>query len=140
MIQNRLQRPARFHSLVVGLGVCAVFGAGFGPGVVSLTAQESGSSASIAEHLDVEIPALMEAGEVPGLSAALVRDGELVWSGAFGVQDSETGEPVTSRTIFQAASLTKQLLAYTALRLADRGVFDLDTPLADYLPYERLEN
>ncbi len=90
--------------------------------------------------LDAEVPRLMEAGEVPGLSAALVLKGELVWSGAFGVADAATDQPVTPATIFQAASLTKQFFAYTALRLADRGVFDLDTPLAEYLPYERLEH
>jgi CubicO group peptidase (beta-lactamase class C family) len=102
-----------------------------------LLGQEAAASA-IAARLSTEIPALMEAGEIPGLSAALVRDGELVWNGAFGVQDAETGEPVTTETIFQAASLTKQFFAYTALRLADQGVYDLDTPLAEYLPYERL--
>jgi CubicO group peptidase (beta-lactamase class C family) len=116
----------------------ALVAVGLGPGVVPLEGQEPEGSAPIAERLDAAIPALMEAGEIPGLSAALVRDGRLVWSGAFGVQDTETGEPVTSRSIFQAASLSKQFFAYTALRLADRGVFDLDTPLADYLPYERL--
>lgn len=104
-----------------------------------IPARQSPDARAIAERLEAEIPALMEAGEIPGLSAALVRDGELIWSGAFGVQDVETGEPVTSETIFQAASLTKQFFAYTALRLADQGVFDLDTPLAQYLPYERLE-
>jgi CubicO group peptidase (beta-lactamase class C family) len=108
-------------------------------GVTSAGGQTPDTHA-IAERLDAEIPPLLEVGEVTGLSAALVRAGELVWSGAFGVLDTDTGEPVTALTIFQAASLTKQFFAYTALRLADQGVYDLDTPLADYLPYERLED
>ena len=82
----------------------------------------------------------MEQSGVPGLSAALVLDGELAWSGAFGIRDTATGDPVTSSTMFQAASLTKQVFAYTVLRLADRGVIDLDASLADYLPYARLEH
>ena len=93
-----------------------------------------------AERLEREIPRLMEAAGVPGLSIAIISDGRLAWSGAFGVADAATGAPVTRRTVFQAASLTKQVFALTALRLADRGVIDLDTPLSEYLPYPRLEH
>ena len=91
-----------------------------------------------ASVLDYEIPRLIEAADVPGFSGALVLGGEVAWIGAFGVADTDSGTPATPETIFQAASLTKQLTAYTALRLADRGVIDLDRPLAEYLPYERL--
>lgn len=92
------------------------------------------------DRLEREIPGLMDAAGIPGLSIAVIAGGEIAWSGAFGVADAATGRPVTPRTVFQAASLTKQLFALTALRLADRGVFDLDTPLAEYLPYSRLEH
>ena len=42
------------------------------------------------------------------------------------------------RRAASSASLSKPVFAYAALRLNERGVFDLDTPLAEYLPYERL--
>lgn len=104
----------------------------------ALSSQDSGP-VDPGSRLDREIPRLMEAGGIPGLSAALVLDGQIVWNGAFGVADEATGQPVTEHTVFQAASLTKQVFAYTALRLADRGVLDLDTPLSEYLDYPRLE-
>ncbi len=102
-----------------------------------LTAQD-GAQTRLSERLDAEIPRLMESAGIPGLSAVVVLDGEIAWSGAFGIADAATGQLVTRETIFQAASLTKQVFAYTALRLADRGVFDLDQPLAEYLPNARL--
>jgi len=105
---------------------------------VSPAASQTGRFAT--ERLDVGIPALMEAAGIPGLSIAIVVAGEVAWSGAYGVADAATGEPVTRRTVFQAASLTKQMFALTALRLAGRGVIDLDAPLAEYLPYPRLEH
>lgn len=47
---------------------------------------------TLADTLQAEIPGLMEAAEVPGLSIAIVREGEIYWSGAFGVRSAETGE------------------------------------------------
>ncbi len=93
-----------------------------------------------AQDLDVRLPSLMEKGNVPGLSIAVLRDGRLAWSGAFGVRSTETGERVDAQTVFEAASLSKPVFAYAVLRLAERGAFDLDTPLADILPYERLDH
>lgn len=54
-----------------------------------------------------------------------------------GVTGNRPGEPVTARTLFQAASLSKVVAAYIALRLVDQGRLDLDTPLHDYWPSPR---
>lgn len=87
--------------------------------------------------LESRVPELMRAGDVPGLSIAVIRDGKLFWSGAFGVADPASGAPAQPDTIFQAASLSKPVFAYLVLRLADRGALSLDTPLVSYLPYAR---
>lgn len=103
-------------------------------------ADVEGLDPTAAERLEARIADLVEQGEVPGLSAALVLDGTIAWTGAFGVRDASTGEPVTEQTVFQAASLTKQVFAYAVLRLADRGVIDLDAPLGGYLPNPRIDH
>ena len=89
--------------------------------------------------LDTRIPELMRSGEIPGLSIAVIRDGKLAWSGAFGVRDG-TGTLVQKDTVFPAASLSKPVFAYIVLRLAERGVLDLDAPLWGYLPTDRLQH
>ena len=88
--------------------------------------------------LEKEIPRLMEKADIPGLSIAVIRNGEIFWSGAFGVRSRETNEPLDENTIFEAASLTKTITAVAALKLVERGELDLDKALAEYLPYPKL--
>ena len=95
-------------------------------------AQDLGST------LEKEIPKLMEMANIPGMSIAVIRDGKIFWSGAFGLRNRETNEPVDENTIFEAASLTKTITAAAALKLVERGKLDLDKALAEYLPYPKL--
>lgn len=104
---------------------------------VSATAS-GGASAQIPERLTREVPRLMEAAEIPGLQVAWIDHDRIAWTGAFGVRDADTGTPVNDGTIFEAASLSKPVVAYVALRLIGRGELDLDTPLWDDIGYERL--
>lgn len=97
-------------------------------------------AATVEATLARSLPGLMAEAGVPGLGAALLRHGALAWRGAFGVKDAEGGEPVTDETIFEAASLSKPVFAYAVLRMAERGELDLDRPLWETLPYERLEH
>jgi CubicO group peptidase (beta-lactamase class C family) len=85
-------------------------------------------------QLEQLIPRLMKDGDVPGLSIALLRNGELVWHRGFGLKNAQTKEPITDSTVFEAASLSKPVFAYAVLKLVDAGKFDLDKPLSQYLP------
>ncbi len=70
---------------------------------------------------------------VPGISIAIIEDGRIAWTGAFGTRNADTGDPVTGATVFEAASLSKPVFAYAVMKLVDRGIVALDTPLAEYL-------
>jgi len=63
---------------------------------------------------------------VPGVSIAVIDHFELSWSKGYGVRDTETGEAVTDTTLFQAASISKSVMAALALNLVDSGVLQLD--------------
>ncbi|HEV8486355.1 MAG TPA: serine hydrolase [Blastocatellia bacterium] len=88
----------------------------------------------IVARLERNVPQWMKEGDVPGLSIALVRDGEVAWNHAFGVKNAKTKEPVADSTVFEAASLSKPVFAYAVMKLVDSGKFDLDKPLNQYLP------
>jgi CubicO group peptidase (beta-lactamase class C family) len=90
-------------------------------------------------NLEKVIPELMQKANVPGLSIAVIRDGELLWSGAFGIKNLHAGEPVTEDTIFEAASLTKPFFAYLAMMMVEKGELDLDKPMIEYIPREIIE-
>ena len=52
----------------------------------------------------------------------------------------KTAGPVTNRTIFEAASLSKVVFAYAVLKLVDRGVMDLDQPLVRYITLPEIKD
>ncbi len=84
------------------------------------------------------VPVIMERADVPGLQLAYMESGEFTMTASFGFADTEAETPVTDNTVFEAASLSKPVFAYSVLRMADRGEWDLDEPLWDILEYERL--
>jgi CubicO group peptidase (beta-lactamase class C family) len=77
-------------------------------------AQEPSAKISI-EKLQKDIPQLMKQADIPGMSVAMIRNGKLVWNNVYGVMDAETKKPVTSQTVFEAASLSKCVFAYGVL-------------------------
>lgn len=70
---------------------------------------------------------------VPGVSIAVIHEGKLDWAAGYGVRDAATGEPVTTRSMFQAASISKPVGAMLAMRLAQVGKFDLEASVNDLL-------
>jgi CubicO group peptidase (beta-lactamase class C family) len=66
---------------------------------------------------------------VPGVGIAVIYGGALIWAGGYGIADMETGKPVDEETLFRAASISKPVTAAAALRLVDKGLLKLDTPV-----------
>ena len=80
-----------------------------------------------------DLPRQMRALGVPGVGIAVVEAGRLAWSRGFGVTHVERGTPVEDNTLWEAASLSKPVFAYTVLQLVDRGELALDAPLVRYV-------
>ena len=79
-------------------------------------------------HLDLQMVAL----HVPAVSMAAIHNGRIDWSEAKGVS-SLGGSPVTTRTLFGAASISKPVTALGVLKLAEEHKIDLDTDVNQYL-------
>lgn len=83
-----------------------------------------------------ELAAIVEAERqklgAPGVAAALMLDGELVWCEGFGARD-DSGEAPTGRTLFRIGSLTKMLTAAALLQEVDAGRLDLQATLPSLL-------
>src|SRR5262249_11610099 len=84
--------------------------------------------------LKEQIRKLMEEAKVPGLSIAIIQDAKVIWRQAFGGKDTRTKEPVDPDTLFEICSGSKPLFAYVVMKLCEKGVMDLDTPLTKYTP------
>ncbi|OYP29518.1 serine hydrolase domain-containing protein [Rhodopirellula sp. MGV] len=70
----------------------------------------------------------------PSLAVVVIRDGKVVIQDVFGVEDKQTGKPVTLQTQYHVASVTKVFTASIALMLHDQGVVNLDHTVTRYLP------
>lgn len=86
------------------------------------------------EAFGERIAADVEADGVGAVTVALARDGEVLWSGAYGWADPEAGVPATRETIYRTGSISKSVTAVLMAILADAGTVTLETPLADLVP------
>lgn len=100
----------------------------------ALTADDAKISAAEKAQFEDAVSKFMSTTHAPGISAAVVEDGELVWSEGFGLADLENSVPATSRTLYRLGSVSKSLTATAAMRLWERGKIDLDAPVQKYCP------
>ena len=75
---------------------------------------------------------LMAEHHIPGTTVALLHKGDVLYAQAFGTR-TPAGAPMTDKTLFEAASLTKTLFGTLAMRLVQEGKLDLDKPIMDQL-------
>lgn len=75
-----------------------------------------------------------EKNHIPGLAYGIVADGKLVHTGTFGYTDVQKKTPVTPRSVFRIASMTKSFTAMAILSLRDAGKLNLDDPVYKYIP------
>ncbi len=80
------------------------------------------------------ISKFMAASKAPGISAAVVQDGEFLWSAGFGMADLENSVSATSETLYRLGSISKPITATAAMELWERGKLDVDSPVQKYCP------
>ena len=71
--------------------------------------------------------------KVPGLSIAVIKDYKIDWAKSYGLADTINKTPVTTETMFSAGSISKFLMAVTALKMVDSGQIELEKPINNYL-------
>jgi serine beta-lactamase-like protein LACTB len=101
---------------------------------VPLHAQTKSFPSDKRAQIEKAASSFMAANSVPGISAAVVQDGELVWSEGFGMADLENFVPATSFTLFRLGSISKPITATAILQLSERGKLDLDAEVQKYCP------
>lgn len=130
---------ALLRPLIVAAAVASA--GSFGSQVAVLAQEPAVGGSGVARQPADGPPAvakLMRRARVPGLARAVVSGGAVAESGLFGLAHADAGVPVTADTLFEAASLSKPVFATIVLRLAERGELDLDRPLHELLPYQRI--
>lgn len=70
---------------------------------------------------------------VPGVSIALIENGVITAAKGYGVTDSASGQPITTETMFQVASVSKTVTAVGVLKLVEMRSLDIDKNINEYL-------
>ena len=90
---------------------------------------------AIAAQLTPLIERVMDGYGLAGLGIGIVKGGEVLLARGFGVRSVETGAPVTARSLFHLASVSKPFVATAIVQLWEAGRLELDAPVITYLPY-----
>jgi CubicO group peptidase (beta-lactamase class C family) len=105
---------------------------------VALATKAAGQQPQISPEKRTQIEAavskFMASTHVPGVSVAIVENGEYEWGSGFGFADAENNAPASEHTLFRLASISKSLTATAAMQLWERGQLDLDAPVQKYCP------
>ena len=80
------------------------------------------------------LEALMDSEQIPGLTAAVLVDGQIIWSEGFGWADVENRIPVTPLTKMRIGSVSKSMTSAALGVLIEEGRLDLDAPVQQYVP------
>ena len=93
-----------------------------------------GLSSAGLERATAALQAHIDAGDVAGVVAAVARDGKLVYFEALGQRDLQTRDPMPQDALFRLYSMTRSITSTAAMILWEEGKFQLDDPIATYLP------
>ncbi|MFO7684070.1 MAG: serine hydrolase domain-containing protein [Chloroflexota bacterium] len=95
-------------------------------------AKQEELDAETLDALETELEDLRQEMKIPGMSAAVVKDGELVWARGFGYADIEHQIPATPETPYHLASVTKTFAAVVIMQLVQEDKLSLDDPVSRY--------
>ncbi|MGD1947989.1 MAG: serine hydrolase domain-containing protein [Croceivirga sp.] len=72
--------------------------------------------------------------DTPGVAVGIVKNGDLIFSKGYGSANLEYGIPITTKTVFHVASVSKQFTAFAIYLLKDQGLINLNDDVRKYLP------
>ena len=99
-----------------------------------LQAQQPQLSADKQRQIEAAVSKFMASTHVPGVSVAVVENGEYEWASGFGFADLENNVPASEQTLYRLGSISKPITAVGAMELWERGKLDLDAPIQKYCP------
>ena len=89
--------------------------------------------------MNVWLDAQKDYEQLPGISAAVIEDQEVLWSGAFGKANKEQNLAMTPETLCSICSISKLFTAVAIMKLYDEGKLRLDDPVSTLLPSYNLK-
>jgi CubicO group peptidase (beta-lactamase class C family) len=85
---------------------------------------------------DFYIKILMRIGKIPSMSACIIKDNSVQWSKGYGYRDIENQKLANENTIYMLASTSKTITATALMQLYEKGEFNLDDDIKQFLDFD----
>ncbi len=108
--------------------------------IIGATVLTGAGKADEIRVLHTELLAIAKQNGIRGGAYAIIEDGKIIATRAFGYADAAESRPVTPETLFQAGSISKTVTSLVALSSVERGRIALDTKVSTLLPDAGIEN
>ena len=116
--------------LILSLILCPVFISGG-----NATAQDS--SAQTPSLFDRHVEEFIREHGVPGVAVAVTKNGKVVFARGYGVASRQPAKPVTNKSLFRIASLSKPVTAVAILQLVERSLIKMDSKVLEVLDLKK---
>ena len=94
--------------------------------------QRLDNQANQLSNYEAELDSIRQIAMIPGMSAAVVKGQQLIWSQGFGYADLDKQIPASQDTPYFLASVTKPFAAILFMQLVEQGELDLTDPISKY--------
>ena len=88
----------------------------------------------VAAKVDQFVNREMRRQRIPGVSLAVITNGQIILAKGYGLANVELQVPVKPESVFQSGSVGKQFTATAVMMLVEAGKIGLDDPVNKYLP------
>jgi len=103
-----------------------------GSKLTSARPEKAGMSSERLNRINPVMQKYIDENKLPGMITIVARHGKIVHSKTYGLMDVD--KPMRPDAIFRIASMTKAVTSVAAMILYEEGYFQLDDPVADYIP------
>jgi CubicO group peptidase (beta-lactamase class C family) len=137
LMSRRCMFAASAALMLAASAACQSIPASVDPSISSIVPGEASALGFDPAKLDAIRTALnadVQSGKIPGAYLLIGRKGQVAFQQGFGVQGPGQTTPMSDETIFRIFSMTKPVVAVTAMTLVEEGKLNLDAPVSDYLP------
>jgi CubicO group peptidase (beta-lactamase class C family) len=96
--------------------------------------EKLGLSPSRLERIKTWMQAYVDGCKLPGATTLVARHGQIAFCETLGYSDLESKKPLGPESILRVYSMTKPITAMAVMMLYERGLFQLDDPLGEFIP------
>ena len=93
-------------------------------------------SSPMEKRIDAAIQEVMQQYDCVGVTAVVLKDGEVIYDKAFGYKDLDTKEPLSTSHMMRIASISKSFTATGLMRQVEKGIISLDDDISDLIGFQ----